>query len=164
MHAEPQFEHQWLQKLVGEWTCTSECGAGPDQPPIKTEGTETVRTLGGIWTVGEGIAGNAETELHSSIMTLGYDPKIQRFVGSFVADMMTHLWPYNGVLDADRKVLTLDSEGPSFFDDGTMAKYQDIIEFIDDNHRTLSSRVLMPDGTWKHFMMAHYYRKPSGSK
>lgn len=93
-------------------------------------------------------------------MTLGYDPKTQRFVGTFIASMMTHLWPYNGTLDADRKVLTLDSEGPSFTDDGSMAKYQDIIEFIDDNHRTLSSRFQLPDGTWKHFMTGHYYRKP----
>jgi hypothetical protein len=54
---------------------------------------------------------------------------------------MTHLWPYNGTLDAAGKVLTLDSEGPSFSGDGTMAKYQDIIEFIGDDHRTLSSQI-----------------------
>jgi hypothetical protein len=62
-------------------------------------------------------------------MTLGYDPQTQRFVGSFVASMMTHLWPYNGTLNAEGTVLTLDAEGPSFAGDGATAKYQDIIEF-----------------------------------
>ena len=42
--------------------------------------------------------------------------------------MMTHLWVYDGALDAAGKVLTLDAEGPSFTGDGTTAKYQDVIE------------------------------------
>lgn len=159
MHAKPQMEHEWLHKLVGEWTFTSECDAGPDQPKMVSTGTETVRSLGGLWTIGEGVAGTEETDIHTSIMTLGYNPELGRFVGTFVASMMTHLWPYNGVLDAEKKVLTLDSEGPSFTGDGLTAKYQDTIAFVDDNHRTLASRVQLPDGSWKDFMIAHYYRK-----
>ncbi|MEK6261775.1 MAG: DUF1579 domain-containing protein [Planctomycetota bacterium] len=148
----PQAEHQWLQKLVGEWTVEGECSMGPDQPPSKMTGREVVRSLGGLWTVGEG-EGTCQ-----SIMTLGYDPQSKRFVGTFIASVMTHLWPYNGSLDAAGKVLTLDSEGPSFADDGTMAKYQDIIEFVSDDHRTLSSQFLGEDGQWHPFMQAHYRR------
>ena len=33
MKAEPQKEHQWLQKLVGEWTSEGEADMGPGQPP-----------------------------------------------------------------------------------------------------------------------------------
>ncbi|TXT39001.1 MAG: ribulose kinase [Planctomycetota bacterium] len=54
MHAEPQKEHQWLQRLVGEWTFEAECSMGPDQPPMKSTGSEVVRSLGGLWTIGEG--------------------------------------------------------------------------------------------------------------
>jgi hypothetical protein len=43
--------------------------------------------------------------------------------------------------------------------DGSMAKYQDIIEFRSDDHRLLRSQVLQKDGTWNHFMTAHYRRK-----
>ena len=132
---------------------------GPDQPPSKWTGRETVRLLGRLWTIGEGageMPGGGESQ---SIMTLGYDPQTQRFVGTFIASVMTHLWPYNGTLDAAERVLTLDSEGPSFAGDGTMAKYQDIIEFVDDNYRTLSSQLLGPDGKWVPFMKAHYRRK-----
>ncbi len=35
-----------------------------------------------------------------SIMTLGLiDPQQKRFVGTFIASMMTHLWVYNGAFD-----------------------------------------------------------------
>lgn len=94
----------------------------------------------------------------TSIMTLGYDPQKERFVGTFIASMMTHLWPYEGTLDAAGKVLTLDSEGPSFTGDGKVVKYQDVIELKSDDHRTLSAYMLTDDGKWQHFMTAHYRR------
>lgn len=154
---EPQSEHLWLHQLVGEWNIESECVMGPDQPPMKTTGREVVRLLGKLWTIGES-TGNAPGDGFESIMTLGYDPRTKRFVGSFIASAMTHFWPYSGSLDASGRILTLDSEGPSFSGDGTMAKYQDIIEFITNDHRTLTARVQSPDGSWQQFMTAHYRR------
>ena len=160
MHApEPTKEHQWLQRLVGEWTFEGECQMGADQPPSKSTGKESVRSLGGLWTIGEGEGDTPDGGACKSIMTLGYDPATKKFVGTFIASVMTHLWPYSGTLDASQKVLTLDSEGPSFTDDGTFAKYQDIIEFITDDHRTLSSQYVGPNGEWIPFMKAHYRRK-----
>lgn len=50
--------------------------------------------------------------------------------------------------DPAHKVLTLDTEGPRFADDGTLAKYQDIIEIIDADQYLLSSQYQTPDGTW----------------
>jgi hypothetical protein len=149
----PQPEHQWLHKLVGEWTYETECIMGPDQPPMKHSGTEVVRSLGGLWTLGEGT-----NEHGTSLMTLGYDPVQQRFVGTFVASMMTHLWVYNGSLDADGRVLTMDCEGPTFTEAGGMAHYQDIFEFLDDGRRTLKSQTRQPDGSWKQFMSGVYTR------
>lgn len=156
MLSEPQQEHRWLEQLLGEWTCESVCQMGPDQPPMTSTGRETVRSFGGLWTIGEGSGGTTEGTWHA-IMTLGYDPRIQRFVGTFIATMMTHLWVYNGGLDATGKILTLDAEGPNFTD-GSMMKYQDIIEIISPDERTLSSRMQLPDGTWQHFMKATYRR------
>jgi hypothetical protein len=159
----PSPEHLWLQRLVGNWSVESECFLGPDQPPMQTTGTERVRSLGDLWTIGEGkIGANTESgsaEDCNAIMTLGYDPLTKRFVGTFIASMMTHLWSYNGSLDATGQVLTLDTVGPSFADDGTMAPYQDIIEFVDSDHRTLRSQMRGPDGQWTQFMSAHYRRK-----
>jgi uncharacterized protein DUF1579 len=156
---EPQKEHRWLHKLVGDWTAEMECAMGPDQPPMKSKGSESVRSLGGLWTLGEGQGDAPDGTPVRSLMTLGYDPQKQRFVGTFVASMMTHMWPYEGTLDQAEKTLTLDSEGPHFSGDGKMAKYQDIIEFVDDDHRILRSRMLGDDGKWIDFMTAHYRRK-----
>lgn len=156
---EPQSEHLWLLQLVGEWRIESECIMGPDQPPMKSTGRESVRPLGKLWTIGEATWESPDGGSWESITTLGYDPQTKRFVGSFIASVMTHLWPYIGTLDATGKILTLDSEGPSFAGDGTFAKYQDIIEFVTNDHRTLTARVQSSDGSWQQFMTAHYYRK-----
>jgi hypothetical protein len=158
MKVDPQQEHHWLDKLVGEWTSEMNCSMGPDQPPMTSTGTDSVRTLGGLWVMCEGRGKMPDGGAATTIMTLGYDPAKKRYVGTFIGSMMTHMWLYEGSVDASGKVLTLDTVGPSFAGDGKMAQYQDIIEFKSDDHRTLSSQVLGEDGKWNHFMTAHYRR------
>jgi hypothetical protein len=160
MKAEPQEEHRWLERLVGEWTYESEAPMAPDQPPAKHTGTESVRSLGGVWVLCEGRseAGGEPGEPGTTIMTLGYDPAKKRYVGTFIGSMMTNLWLYEGEMDPSGKVLTLDTEGPSFTGDGKMAKYKDRIEIRSDDHRILTSHVLDDDGKWQQFMTAHYRR------
>ena len=159
MKADAEKEHLWLSKLVGDWGFEAECLMGPDQPPVKTTGTCTGRSLGGLWTLIEGEGDCPDGTTARSIITLGYDPQKKRFVGTFIASMMTHLWPYEGTLQGN--VLTLDSEGPSFSGNGTMAKYQDIVELVDGDHWILKSRMPGEDDKWVEFMTAHYRRKHS---
>lgn len=155
---ETQDQHRWLQRLVGEWRWEMESPAGPDQPPAKHEGTETVRPLGELWTLGEGSSTMPDGSPATTLMTLGYDPARQRFVGTFVGSMMTHLWIYEGTLDEAGEVLTLDAEGPDFSGEAKMRSYQDIIEWVSDDHRVLRSRMLADDGEWRQIMEAHYRR------
>ena len=161
MKVEPQKEHQWLQKLVGEWTYEGEARMGPDQPPMKSTGSESVRSLGGVWFLCEGqgeMPGGGGPA--TTLMTLGYDPQTKRFVGTWIGSMMTRLWVYDGALDAAETVLTLDAEGPSMTDPEKTAKYKDVIEFKSDDHRVLTSHVLGDGGTWHRFMTANFRRKP----
>ena len=157
MHVEPSNEHEWLAKLAGEWKFEHDCEE-PGKEPVKLRGKESVRMLGDLWMVGEGEGEMPGGGVARSIMTLGFDPAKGKFVGSFIASMMTHFWPYEGTLDDSGKVLTLDSEGPSFAGDGSMAKYRDSIELVSDDHRILRSRVLGSDGAWTEFMVSHYRR------
>ena len=157
MHVDPQQEHFWLQKLVGEWTFETEATMAPGEPPAKFTGSETVRTLGEIWVLCEGKGEMPGGGTGHTIMTLGYDPAKKRFLGTFIGSMMTHLWLYDGALEGN--VLTLDAEGPDFVTEGKMAKYQDIIEIKNDDERTLSSQTFGDDGKWHHFMTATYRRK-----
>jgi hypothetical protein len=158
MHADPQKEHRWLAKLVGEWTTEMEADAGPGQDCMKSKGTESVRSLGGLWTVAEGRGEMPDGSPATMIMTLGYDPQKNRFTGTWIGSMMTHLWIYDGELDASENVLTLSSEGPDFQSPGAMRKYRDVIEFKSKDHRVLTSHSLGDDGRWHQFMTAHYRR------
>lgn len=158
MKTEPQKEHAWLQQLLGEWTCESECSMGLDQPPEKFVGSEHVRSLGGLWVVCEGQGEMPGGGMATTLMTLGYDPGKKRYAGSWVGSMMTHLWVYDGFLDTEERVLTLEAEGPSCAGDGKLAQYRDVIEFQNHDQRTLTSHILGDDGQWNAFMTAHYRR------
>ncbi|MBD2038354.1 DUF1579 domain-containing protein [Leptolyngbya sp. FACHB-321] len=159
MHAEPQKEYQWLQKLVGEWTYETEVKMESGQPTENPTGTETVRSVGGLWFLAEGQGEMPGGGAATTLMTLGYDPQKQRYVGTWIGSMMTYLWVYEGELDANETVLTLNSDGPSMKGDEKMAKYRDVIEFKSDDYRVMTSHMLGDDGQWHHFMTAHYRRK-----
>lgn len=92
------------------------------------------------------------------MMTLGYDPRTKRYLGTRIGSMMTHLWVYEGALDQAERVLALDAEGPSFEAEGRMAKFKDVIELKNDDHRTLTAHMLGDDGQWHELMTTHYRR------
>jgi hypothetical protein len=157
---EPQKEHQWLQRLLGEWTTECEAVMGPDKPPETFRGTDSVRSIGRLWVACEGRGPGPDGGEAVTVMTLGFDPAKGKVVGTFIGSMMTHLWVYEGQLDAAGKKLTLDTEGPNFgTPGGGMVRYQDVIEFVTDDHRTLTSFMPGADGKWTQFMQAHYRRK-----
>jgi Protein of unknown function (DUF1579) len=159
MKIEPQKEHQWLQRLVGEWTCEGEAVMEPGKPPSKWKSTETVRSLAGLWFLADGHGDTPDGGTAKTMMTLGYDSQKKRYVGTFIGSMMTNMWVYEGTVDSSGRVLTLDTEGPAWSGDGKMAKYKDIIEFKSDDHRTLTSQILGDDGKWTQVMTATYRRK-----
>lgn len=158
MQCEPVQQHKWLQKFLGEWTYEGSCGAMPDQPPMKYTGTEVVRAIGDLWIVGESrgeMPGGGEAKM---ILTVGFDPEKGRFVGSWIGSMMTHLWTYEGELDASQRVLTLNTEGKMPGATG-MSKFQDITEFKSDNERIFTARMLNGNGEWQQLMSTTYRRK-----
>jgi len=151
-----QIEHEWLRQLVGEWQVKSDASAEPGSS--EHTGSESVRSLGGMWIVCDGRGEMPDGTPAMTMMSLGYDPVKGRYVGTFVGSMMSHLWIYEGELDATGKTLVLDTEGPGFVDSSRMAKYQDRIEFVSADHRLLTSAYLDDGGVWQEFMRAHYRR------
>ena len=159
MFGEPTKEHAWLKQLIGNWTYAGECNVGPDQPTMKSSGTETVRPLGDLWIVAEGSGEMPGGGAARTMMTLGYDATGKIYRGTWIGTMMPHLWVYEGRMDADKRILTLAADGPSMSGDGTMQRYEDIIEIVDEDHRIMRGRVLGSDGKWTHFMQTHYRRE-----
>ncbi|MEX1042699.1 MAG: DUF1579 domain-containing protein [Pirellulaceae bacterium] len=158
MFEKPQSEHNWLSQLVGDWVSESECQMGPDAPPEKSSGRMSCRMLGGLWLIAEGTGDMPEGEPMTSIITLGYDPVKGKYVGNFIASVMTHLWPYSGALDDSGKRLPLDSEGPRFDGVEGMAKYRDTIEIIDKDHWRFFGEMQVADGTWVRIMTSENRR------
>jgi hypothetical protein len=151
----PTEEHTWLQRLAGEWTYAGEMKMGEEEH--KSTGTETIRTFGGFWTVGEMLGKMPGSDIQSkSVISLGYDPDKKKYVGTFISDMMSFMWVYEGTRKGD--VLTLDCEGPSFKGDGQMVQYQDIIEIKSDSEYVMSSQTRGEDGKWKKFMSMTFTR------
>lgn len=160
MKTEPQKEHHWLQRFVGEWIFEHEFAMKPGEAPMKSQGTEIVRSLGGLWILAEGQGETPDGEAAAMLMTLGYDPRTKRFVGTWVGSMMPHMWLYDGELDESETVLTLYTEGPSMTAGAAeTAKYKDVIEIDSRGHRIMTSHVLGDDGQWSCFMTAHYRRR-----
>lgn len=152
----PGEHHEWLQQLVGTWTVESEMSMG-DQA-FHCTGTDTVRSLGGRWVIGE-----LKTEFPGAgpmhaVMTLGYNPETGKYQGTWVDSGTDLLWIYEGTIDRTGKILTLEAEGPNMMDPtGPRVMFRDVIEFKSANHRTLSSYAQM-EGEWVQFGTANYHR------
>ncbi len=159
MKPEPTAEHQWLQKLLGEWTFeTVQFDEAGEVTGEVFSGKETVRALGGLWIHCEMEAQGPDGQPSRSLMTLGYDPKKARFVGTFVSDMMPELWVYDGSMDSGGTSVTLNTEGPDFVSEGETGQYRDSIELIGPDERVFRSETLGPNGTWREFTKSAYRR------
>lgn len=158
MMTEPTKDHAWLEQLIGEWKFESECAGEPGGEPMKSGGVEHVRSLGGLWVVCEGGGEMPGGGSMSFIMSVGFDPAKNKYVGSWIASCMGMMFVYEGDLDESTNTLTLNTTGPSFEDPTKTARYQDIIEIKSADERELRSRFQDDKGEWHNFMKATYRR------
>jgi hypothetical protein len=158
MGTKPVAEHAWLQNLVGEWTTSATMNMGPDAPEITSKGTESVRSLGGLWAFAQGKGEMPDGNSMEYFTAIGYDVSFNEYRGCWFADVSSHLWKYVGELSADGKTLTLTCEGPHMEKDGETAMYRDIHHLVNENERTMTSMGQAEDGTWNEFMVTKYTR------
>jgi hypothetical protein len=142
----PQKEHQWLQQLAGNWEYDAEMIMEPGQPPMKATGTETGRMIGGFWAMMEN-KGEFMGTPFTGIMTLGYDPEKKKYVGSWIDNMTSYMWHYQGTLDSSGKVLTLDTEGPCPQEGGRIVRFKEVVEMKGPNQKVFTS-AREKDGKW----------------
>lgn len=152
----PPKENEWLKQLVGEWETEAEMIVEPGKPPVKSKGIESIRSLGGFWIVSE-MTGDCLGVPVTGVMTVGYDPKTKKYVGTFVCSMCDWLFKYEGTING--KVLTLECDGPSPTDPTKTVKMRDVLEVKDKDTKLLTSSILGEDGKWQVFMTATSKRK-----
>lgn len=161
MFPQPTKEHEFLKKFVGEWESTGKTVAAPGQESMTCAAKFHNKMLGGFWLVSEiesEMPGMTGTKFNA-MQTLGYDPKSQKYVGTWVDGMTNHLWKYEGTVDKTGKILTLEAEGPNFIKPGTTATFRDIYEFQSDDHIVTKSQIQGEDGKWITFMTGTAKRK-----
>jgi hypothetical protein len=154
---QPQKEHAWLEQLAGEWESETEIFIEEGKPPMKTEGEETSRMIGGFWLVAEN-KGNFMDTPFTGILTLGYDAKQKNYIGTWIDSVNDYLWTYKGAVDDDGKTLTLDTKGPCPQAGGKILNVKEVIELKDKDRKVFTSSVQL-DGTWKKMVTMNYRRK-----
>ena len=154
---QPTKEHEWLKQFVGEWEVETEAFVAPAQPPMKMKATESARMLGGFWVVGENKGEYMGTPF-TGLMTFGYDPEKRKYVGTWVDSNTSALWQYVGTVDADGKILTLETEGFCPIE-GKVCQFKNTIEFKSKDHRVLTATRLGKDGKWTKAMTVTARRK-----
>lgn len=151
----PAKEHEWLKQLAGEWTTEGECVGGPGQPPVKTKGSESARSVGGFWIHSEQ-KGEIMGMPFTGLLTLGYDEKKKKYVGTWVDSFNAHLWTYEGTVEGN--TLTLFSEGPRMDDPTKLGKYREVLEVKSPDHKVFTSAI-EHEGKWTVFITVQYQRK-----
>lgn len=154
---------EFLQRLAGEWTVVTEARLAPGRDPVRREGRESARMVGG-WLVAEG-TGEVGGRSMTSILTVGFSAHEDRFVATYIDSMQAHLWQYTGTLDAAGTALTLETEGPVMGDPLHRARYRVVLEADGSGGRGMRSLILGPDGEWFEFGRTEYRRgdAPGGS-
>ena len=150
-------QHAWLRRFEGEWRSEATIEGAPGEPPQTMGGTERARSVGGRWIVSD-FRGATPAGDMEAVLTLGYDAGTGRFVGTWIDSIADHLWVYEGTLDPDGEALTLESRGPSFAGDGTLANYRDVFRFEGRDRKVLTSSMQGADGTWTTYLTVDYRR------
>lgn len=153
----PQEEHKLLEKFLGEWVTSADMSM-PDGSPAQAKGKEVCTSLGGLWAIMHGkssMPDGGEIEYQCGV---GYDVSFKGYRGFWVMNMSSHLWKYEGILNEDQTVLTLNCVGPHMVEDGKTANYRDVHTFIDPNNRKMESFYENDRGEWIHFSTTLFKR------
>ena len=140
-------EHKFLKKFAGTWECASDCRMAEGQPPMKTRATSTNRMIGDFWVMNEIVSSGGGAAV-TAIQTIGFDEKKKKFHGTWIDSMVNHLWSYEGTLNDEGTILTMEAEGPNFMTGEGTAQFRDIYEFKSDNHILARSLVKGETGKW----------------
>ncbi len=138
--ATPTAAHELLQPMVGNWkTTTSMWMAGPDGPPMISEG-ESVKTmaLGGRW-LQEDYSGTMMGQPFNGRGMTGYDNYKNMYINTWQDDMSTALTYATGMRHAETGVFTFHglTDEPMLDVQDRAIKYTYVIESNDKHVFTM---------------------------
>lgn len=113
---QPGPQHEKLLESVGEWHVDCKHFMDPSQPPMESTATDTVRAIGGFWTVSD-FKGEAMGMPFEGCSTVGYDVIREKYVTTWVDSMMPNHWYMEGDFETD-DTMVFTGKGPSHTGDG----------------------------------------------
>lgn len=156
---QPSAEHEGFKHEVGVWDAESKTWMAPDAEPILSKGVETNRMHGPMWLVSE-----FESEImgapYNGHGQFGYDPKKQKYVGTWIDNYSPHLTVMEGTMDEATKTLTMMSEGYNMMT-GEKETSKMVSKMIDDDHKKFEIFGPVPGkpGEWWKKMEINYTRR-----
>jgi hypothetical protein len=153
----PQKEHEWLKQLEGKWDTVTEVTM-EGQEPMKFEGKENARIIGGFWMVGENTGKMMEMPF-TGIMTLGFDAEKKHYIGSWIDSMTGYMWQYKGKVDGNK--LVLETRGPCPKKPGTLSNFKETFEIQGNDKKVFTSEFQEDDGSWTKMVTTTYTRARS---
>lgn len=155
--SKPVAEHAWLKKLIGKWRVEAEMMSFSGGTFAAT-GEETVTSFGELWVLGEGRQDFEDGNSVEYRSGYGFDLTFRDYRAFYLMSVSSHLWKYAGTLSDDEKTLTLIGEGPDMTSDGGTSNYKNVIELVDEDHRTVTMYGETSPGEWTWFSTEKYTR------
>jgi hypothetical protein len=157
---EPTQQHKLLAKEVGSWSAEVTTWMGedwttdPDAEPTVSEGVETNKMLGGFWLMSDfkGDFGGMPFAGHSMV---GYDPKQEKYVASWVDSMTPTAMKMTGTYDEDTDTFTYITKSMGM--DGKEVTGKSVHKYEGDDVRTVTMYDLQ-DGKEIKSMVIKYER------
>jgi hypothetical protein len=92
------------------------------------------------------------------VLTIGYDPEKETYVGTWIDSMSSQKWEYKGTVDEGGKVLTLTTRGYCPMEQ-KMCNFRSTMEFKSADERVFTEAREQADGEYATVMVSHYTRK-----
>jgi hypothetical protein len=141
--AKPGKFHEFLKQFEGSWETKSEFKMG--EQVMKSTGTEVSKfAVGGLFLVSD-VKSDMDGMAFEAHSTWGYDVHKKKYTGSWVDNMSTAIWPFEGTVDEAGKVFSLVMEGPEPMS-GKMIKIKFIHEVASKDARSMKLIMPGPDG------------------
>ena len=147
--------HEFLKQFEGTWETKSEFKMG--EQVMKSKGTETDKLgVGGLFLITD-VKSDMDGMAFDAHSIWGYDEHKKKYTGSWVDNMSTAIWPFEGTVDEAGKVFTLTMEGPDPHTE-KMIKIKLVHEISGKDARSLTLVMPGPDGKEME-MKINYVRK-----
>lgn len=131
----PGEPHGLLASLEGSWTTRTRGWVAPDQPPMESSGTcEQKMILGGRY-LEQVHTGDMGGGPFNGISILGYDNYEKKFVSTWIDNMSTAVYRFEGTSGRDKRTITQETRyddpvrGPAVWRTVTRIRDDNTIEF-----------------------------------